>query len=128
MSVMSEGGGPTRRCRYIVRPVNEEGRHMTDPNLGNFLQEARQCAMEMLANASYIEGELPNVELPDNLRAMTAQLCTTLVGTKHDVISELAELDDADRLDSHGCRHCALTCSAALCAGCPTTSAHSMNS
>lgn len=62
----------------------------------NFVQEARQCAIQMLANASYIEAELPNVELPDDLRAMTAQLCTTLVGTKHDVISELHEMFDAD--------------------------------
>lgn len=60
------------------------------------VDEARQCAMEMLANASYIEGELPNVELPDDLRAMTVELCTTLVGTKHDVISELHEMFDAD--------------------------------
>ena len=49
---------------------------------------ARGCAMEM------IQRELPDVEMPDELRAETEQVCTGLIGTKHDVISELAELDD----------------------------------
>lgn len=55
---------------------------------------ARGCAMEMIKNGSFIEGELPKVEMPDELRAMTERVCSELLGTKHDVISELSELDE----------------------------------
>ena len=55
---------------------------------------ARECAVQMFQNAMFIQGELPNVEMPDELRARTEQVCTELIGTKHDVISELFELDE----------------------------------
>ena len=55
---------------------------------------ARDCAMEMLQNASFIQGELPELDMPDELRARTEKVCTELIGTKHDVISELFELDE----------------------------------
>jgi hypothetical protein len=55
---------------------------------------ARECALEMLENANYIQAELPNVEMPDELREMTERVCSELIGTKHDVISELSELED----------------------------------
>jgi len=55
---------------------------------------ARDCAMQMFQNATYIQGELPNVEMPDELRARTEHVCTELIGTKHDVISELSGLDE----------------------------------
>src|SRR5687767_13266361 len=48
--------------------------------------------MAMLGNACYVERELANVRLPDDLRAQTAQLCSDLIGTKHDILSELGEL------------------------------------
>lgn len=56
--------------------------------------EARTCALVMLGNACYIERELERVQLPDDLRAQTVEICSNLIGTKHDVISELSELDD----------------------------------
>ncbi len=58
------------------------------------MTEAHNCAMEMLANASYIQKELPNVDMPDSLRAMTEKVCSGLVGTNFDIVSELSELDE----------------------------------
>jgi len=58
------------------------------------MTEARNCALAMLENATYIRGELAKVRMNDALRAQTEQVCTALVGTKHDVFSELFELDE----------------------------------
>ncbi len=58
------------------------------------MTEARNCALVMLESANYIQGELDNVRMNDTLRAQTEQVCTALVGTKHDIISELLELDE----------------------------------
>ncbi len=54
----------------------------------------RSCALIMLENASYIQRELPNVEMRESLRSQTAEVCESMVGTKHDVISALFEIDD----------------------------------
>jgi hypothetical protein len=56
--------------------------------------EARNCALVMLESATYIQRELAHVRLNHELRAQTEQVCTALVGTKHDIISELFELDE----------------------------------
>ena len=58
------------------------------------MTEARNCALVMLESATYIQSELANVRMNDALRAQTEQVCTALVGTKHDIISELFELDE----------------------------------
>jgi hypothetical protein len=58
------------------------------------MTEARGCAMAMLENASYIQKQLPNVRMNDALRQQTQQVCTSLIGTKYDIISELSELDE----------------------------------
>ena len=58
------------------------------------MTEAHNCAMEMLANASYIQKELPGVNMPNALRAMTEQVCSKLIGTNFDIVSELSELDE----------------------------------
>jgi len=58
------------------------------------MTEARNCAMAMLDNAMYINGELANVTMSDDLRARTQEMCGSLVSTKHDVIHELFELDE----------------------------------
>jgi len=58
------------------------------------MDAARECAMQMFQNAIFIQGELPNLEMPDELRARTEHVCGELIGTKHDVISELFELDE----------------------------------
>jgi len=60
----------------------------------SFLSQARQCAMAMLDNGAYIESELPNVELPKGLHAKAKQVCSDLIGTKHDVIHEIFDIDD----------------------------------
>lgn len=58
------------------------------------LARIRDCAAAMLSNAMYVERELPTVALPRELRERTERVFSTLVGTKHDVFSELAEYDD----------------------------------
>lgn len=54
----------------------------------------RDCALAMMENASYIQQELPRVEMSEALRSRTAEICESMVGTKHDVISELFEMDE----------------------------------
>ena len=54
----------------------------------------RDCALIMLENASYIQRELPNVEMLEVLRLQTAEVCESMIGTKHDVISELFEIEE----------------------------------
>ena len=58
------------------------------------LSAIRDCALVMLENASYIQRELPNVEIADPLKSQTTEVCDALVGTKHDIISELFEIHD----------------------------------
>jgi len=54
----------------------------------------RDCALIMLENASYIQHELPNIEMLEALRLQTAEVCESMIGTKHDVISEIFEIDE----------------------------------
>ncbi len=54
----------------------------------------RDCALAMLANATYIQQEMPRVEMSEALRSRTAAVCESMIGTKHDVISELFEMDE----------------------------------
>ncbi len=67
---------------------------MTAEDVRTVMAEAGRCALVMLENASYIERELPYVRLPDDLRAQISDLCSSLTSTKHDVFSELFELDE----------------------------------
>ena len=62
--------------------------------LGPFVMATRECAMQMLANAQYVLGELPNVKMCEEARRRTEHACTALIGTKHDLITELFDLDD----------------------------------
>ena len=48
----------------------------------------------MLENASYMQSELPNVEMREALRSQTTEICDSMVCTKHDVISEIFEIDE----------------------------------
>lgn len=58
------------------------------------MSAAASCAHELFANASYVSDELPSLGLePLNAEAI-AEVCSSLIGTKHDVISELHELDE----------------------------------
>ena len=65
-------------------------------SLTEFLGKAYACAMQMLENAAYIEKELPNIEIGEESRRQILDICSALVGTKHDVVSELGELADLD--------------------------------
>jgi len=66
----------------------------TDLEIPHFEEAARSCAMQMMSNATYIQQELPTLELPVDLRARIEAVCDSLIGTKHDVISELFELTE----------------------------------
>jgi hypothetical protein len=59
-----------------------------------FLDQTRNCAMQMMANGSYILKELPSLRMPDALRKKLETLCNELIGTKHDLLHEIFEVDD----------------------------------
>ena len=64
------------------------------------LSAIRDCALIMLENASYVQRELPNVVVADPLKSQTAEVCDAMVGTKHDIISELSEIDELLKSDA----------------------------
>lgn len=66
-----------------------------DHMLDQFCSAAYACAMSLMSNASYVQKELPNVELPTDIRVSIECLCSDWIGTKHDVVHELAELKDS---------------------------------
>jgi hypothetical protein len=68
--------------------------------LGPFVLAARECAMQMLANAQYVLGELPNVKVSQGLRTQIREVCEALVGTRHDLITELFDLSDLVATDA----------------------------
>ena len=59
-----------------------------------FAHAARECAMQMMHNAAYIQRELPTIEAPPEIRTKIEAVCESFIGTKHDVITELFELDE----------------------------------
>ena len=67
---------------------------MNSPAVLGVISAIRDCALIMLENASYIQRELPNVEMSEALRSQTAEVCESMVGTKHDVISEIFKIDE----------------------------------
>ncbi|MBW1787269.1 MAG: hypothetical protein JRK53_11725, partial [Deltaproteobacteria bacterium] len=58
------------------------------------MTQARNCALVMFESAVFIQSELANVRTNDALRMQTEKVCTALIGTKHDIITELDELDE----------------------------------
>ena len=71
-----------------------EGATLDEAEVQRFLDEARECAMQMLQNAVYILAELDNVQMSDELLVRTRQVCDDLIGTKHDIIHEIFDVDD----------------------------------
>ena len=63
--------------------------------IDEFCSAAYACAMSLMSNADYVQKELPNVELPSDIRALIESLCSDWIGTKHDVVHELSELKDS---------------------------------
>jgi hypothetical protein len=59
-----------------------------------FQGQAEMCAHQMRLNALYIQRELPNVRMSDELLRQTAERCTGFIGTEHKLFSELVELDE----------------------------------
>ncbi len=66
----------------------------TNPKLQIFASAAQSCAMQMMSNAAYIQTELPSLTLPKEAKDQITTLCDSLIGTKHDVVSELFELSE----------------------------------
>ena len=58
------------------------------------MNEGRKCALAMLESGTYMERELPNVCMNESVRVAAAELCSQLIGTKHDIFHELFELDE----------------------------------
>jgi hypothetical protein len=67
---------------------------MNDSAVHAVSTEARNCALVMLQNANYIQSELADIGMNEALREQIKQVCIALVSTKHDITSELFELDE----------------------------------
>jgi hypothetical protein len=67
---------------------------MNTSALRTAMKESYACAMAMLETGTYIERELPTVQMDERVRVKVSELCSELIGTKHDVVHELAELDE----------------------------------
>jgi len=59
-----------------------------------FQSEARECCAQMIANASYMQNELANVRMSDELRKRTVELCADLGGMHFDAFSEISDIDE----------------------------------
>jgi hypothetical protein len=67
----------------------------TDPDtIRHFLNQARDRAMQMMENGSFIRKELPSLRMPDALRQKLDVLCESLIGTKYDLIHEVYGIDE----------------------------------
>lgn len=64
--------------------------------LAAFQSAAWACAHTLLENIMYIQKEIPTLDLAEVQRSAIVQICTTLIGTKHDVVSELFDLQDME--------------------------------
>jgi len=69
-------------------------RHEHRPQNLIFIHATRACALQMLSNASYIQRELPSLDIPEELRLRIEAVCDSLISTKHDVITETFELEE----------------------------------
>ena len=58
-----------------------------------YLQKARYYARVLMGNSMYIQKELPPMTMSDELREILNALCTDLIGTKHDLLHEIFEID-----------------------------------
>jgi hypothetical protein len=58
-----------------------------------FLNSARECAMQMMANATYIKDHLHEVALPADMVPKIEAACESLMATKHDILHEVVEIE-----------------------------------
>ncbi len=85
-----------------IRTNSSGNQYSASPESGaldRFCSAAYACAMSLMSNADYVQKELPNVELPTDIRASIESLCSDWIGTKHDVVHELAELKDSANIE-----------------------------
>lgn len=85
-----------------ARTNSLDNQHPTSAESGvldQFCSAAYACAMSLMSNADYVQKELPNVDLPTDIRASIESLCSDWIGTKHDVVHELAELKDSANIE-----------------------------
>lgn len=57
-----------------------------------FLNQTHQCVGHMLANAMFIQKELPSLRMSNELRGKVEGLCEDLIGNKFDLTSEVMDL------------------------------------
>ncbi len=67
---------------------------MNSSTVQEAMSAIRACALIMLENASYVQRELPNVDIANPLSLQTTEVCEAMISTKHDVISELFEIGE----------------------------------
>jgi hypothetical protein len=67
---------------------------MAHPEMEAFLRASRSCALAMLENASYVATELPALGLSEPLHRQVSKVCSRLIGTKHDVFTEVDEVSE----------------------------------
>ena len=81
---------------YMTPKENSESQAppISNANVAKFSGAASACAMSLMSNASYIQKELANVQLPDDARTNVEKLCGDWIGTMHDVMHELGELTE----------------------------------
>jgi len=78
--------------KFVVAQAIADKAADADVDVPTFVQSARSCAMQMMSNVTYIQKELPSLDLPPELHARVETVCGSLLGTKHGVITELFEL------------------------------------
>lgn len=58
------------------------------------LSAIHDCASILLESASYMLAELPSLTIPDSFRLQILDRCHSALGTRHDILSVLDEMDD----------------------------------
>ena len=56
--------------------------------------DAHRCAMALAENAYFIQRELHNVKMSDDLRERTSRICGAMIATKFDLVTEVSEMND----------------------------------
>lgn len=86
----------SKRRRQIMLPPGVENdvtaAVMSPASVRALMAAARSCAFVMLENAMYIQRELPALASDEALRQRTERICSELIGTKHDILTEVDEL------------------------------------
>jgi hypothetical protein len=67
--------------------------------LAAFMEAARECALQLIRHAAFIERELSAVSWDEGMLAATQELCEQLESTGHDTISELITLQGSPALE-----------------------------